>query len=323
MGLQKSLLESHPSKWHQMMTIVKQNSEIIQPQLNQQFKKLSLQRLVMVNILVFFIQYGGLNLSTLSLNPFPLWFATGTACAYLFLRGLSVLPGIVLGNFFAYYLATANFFLALGCASLLTVQALLLLWFNYRYLLNPTLIFHQLNEFIKFILYTAMLTGLVSSLLLVICYPSMHPTELPIQIGLQWWLANFNGILIFSLAMISWDAYFPQYKSIKQMTKEQLSLYILLVFSTIAFSFSSTPSTAILFALVNVLITFVISLRLGWWGAIAAVSLSGILFNFAVFMNAPLFSTSFSFLALILLQLLLCGETIISLSFSIMRHKGY
>lgn len=230
MGLQKLFLESQTGQWHQMMTIVNQNSEIIQPQLDQQFKKLSLQRFLMVNILVFFIQYGGLNLSTLSLNPFPLWFATGTACAYLFLRGYNVLPGIFLGNFFAYYLATANFSLALGCASLLTIQALLLLWFNYRYILNPSLIFYQLKQFIQFILFTAILTAWVSSLLLVICYPSMPITKPLFQIGLQWWLANLNGILIFSIAMISWDAYFPQYNSIKQTTKGQLSLYILLVF---------------------------------------------------------------------------------------------
>jgi hypothetical protein len=323
MGLQKSLLESQPSQWHQMMTIVNQNLEIIQPQLNQQFKKLSLQRFLMVNILVFFIQYGGLNLSTLSLNAFPLWFATGTGCAYLFLRGYNVLPGIFLGNFFAYYLATTNFSLALGCASLLTVQALLLLWFNYRYLLNPSLIFYQLKEFIQFLLYTTILTALVSSLLLFICYPSMPPTKPLFVIGLQWWLANLNGILIFSTAMISWDAYFPQYDSIKQTSKGQLSLYILLVFSVIVFSFSSAPKAATLFALVNVLLTLIISIRLGWYGTIAAVTLSGILFNFAVFMNAPVFFNSFSFLTLIFLQLILCGETIIGLVLAIKWHKEY
>ena len=94
-------------KWQSMLTIVNQNLELQPFKTSKtpvlQFKKMVMQRSLAENLLVFFLQYIGLKLTTFSLDPSPLWLATGTACAYLFLRGYRVLPGIWLGNFAGFY----------------------------------------------------------------------------------------------------------------------------------------------------------------------------------------------------------------------------
>src|SRR5688572_28180677 len=59
-----------------------------------------------LNIFIFLLQYMGLMQSTLSKTSAILWLGNGTALAFLFLRGLTILPGIFLGSFFAYLFIT-------------------------------------------------------------------------------------------------------------------------------------------------------------------------------------------------------------------------
>lgn len=287
-----------------------------------QFKKLFFRRLLTENLLVFFIQYSGLNISTLQLHPSPLWFATGTACAYLFLRGFSVLPGIFAGSFLAWYLAGSGLLLALGGAALFSLQAILVRWFNYRFL-RPTLIFYELRDFIKFMLFVAVLTGFLSFILFILCYSSMSSTSIPFQLWVQWWLANLNAILIFSCAFITWDAYFPSSYSMKQPNKMQLLLNGGLIFFTVVLMFSCNPVVTLCFALLNLVLVVAISALFGWYNAMTASFLSGTLLSFAAFMAAPVFSTSFSSLTMIFLQLFLFLETVLGLSCAIKRNKGY
>ena len=319
-NLQEPLLthkDKDKDKWHRMLLLVNQHSKQLQPNLKWQFKKLFLLRLLTENTFVFLLQYSSLNLSTLSLHASPLWLATGTSCAFLFLRGYSVLPGIWLGTFLAYYLAKAAFWLAFGCAIVLSLQAVFLRWFNYRYLLSPTLIFYRLQTYIKFILFAAALTALVSVVLIFMYSLLMPHREISFQLWLQWWLGNLNAILIFSCALITWDSYFPRSYSIKQLKKTLLTLYTLLVLITLALSISHTPMATILLALSNLFIILLISANYGWGGAITAAFISGILLSFAAFMGAAVFNTPFVSLTFPLLQLLLCVETIIGVIFAI------
>lgn len=312
-------------KWQSMLTIVNQYSQLLPSNTRtnqaQQFKKLVRKRLLAENILVFLLQYIGLKLSTLTLHPSPLWLATGTACAYLFLRGYSVLPGVWLGSFLGFYLEKIGFLLALDCATVLTLQGFLLLWFSYRYL-SPTLIFNHLPMFIKFIVYTALLTALASFMLIFICYSSLlsHKDTL-FQHWLQWWLANFNAILIFSCALLTWDAYFADFYAVKQW-KSIAMLFGLLLFFIIGLIFSHTPASTTFMALSILLITVFISAKFGWCGAITAAFLSGILLCFAGFFDAVLFSTYSTAVTLLLLQLFLCLNTIIALSVAIKRNHS-
>lgn len=314
------LTNKDKDKWRRILFLVNQHSKQLQPNLKLSFKKLVLLRLLSENTFVFFLQYSSLNLSTLSLRASPLWLATGTACAFLFLRGYSILPGIWLGTFLAYYLAKAAFWFALGCAIVFSLQAVVLRWFNYKYLLNPTLIFYRLQTYIKFILFTAALTALISAVLIFMYSLLIPHREISFQLWLQWWLGNLNAILIFSCALITWDSYFPRSFSVKQLNKTLLTLYTLLVLITLALSISHNPIATILFALLNLFIVILISTNYGWGGAITAAFISGIILSFSAFMGAAVFNTPFVSLTFPLLQLLLCAEAIIGVMLTI-KHK--
>jgi integral membrane sensor domain MASE1 len=315
MSLKHPLPPSDTEKWHQMQLIVNQNSKILHHDLVWQFKKLFLLRLLTANIFIFILQYIGLNLSTLSQNLSPLWFATGTSCAYLFLRGYSIIPGIWLGTFSAYYLAKAGFLVSIGCATVLSLQAVLLVWFCHRYL-SPTLIFYRLRMFVTFIIYTAILTCIVSFMLICICYLSLSHADAPFQLWLQWWLANFNAILIFSCMLITFDAYFLDFYGVKPLKRTYI-LFALLLIIIIMLIFNHTLVSTICLALLIMLLTIYISIQFGWCGGITAAFLSGMLLCFAGFSGADVFSSSSVSVTLLLLQLFLCANTIIGLSAAI------
>nr|WP_226905643.1 MASE1 domain-containing protein [Legionella antarctica] len=304
-----------------MQLVVNQNSKILHHDLVWKLKKLFLLRLLTENIFIFILQYIGLNLSTLSQNLSPLWFATGTSCAYLFLRGYSVMPGIWLGTFSAYYLAKAGFLVSICCAIVLSLQATLLLWFSHHFL-GPTLIFYRLGKFVTFVIYTAILTCIISFMLIYICYTLLlHVEASALQLWLQWWLANLNAILIFSCALITFDAYFLDFYAAKPLKKTYV-LFVLLLLVMISLIFTQTIVSTIVLALLVMLITIYVSVHFGWCGAIAAVFLSGMLFCFAGFFRTEVFSFSSVSVSLLLLQLFLCANTIIGLSVAIIYKKN-
>lgn len=315
MNLQKTSSAAHLDKWASMLSIVNENLQKIQPDLAISCKKLFFKRLIMENILVFFIQYSGLILSFYSLFSTPLWFATGTACAYLFLRGYSVLPGIWFGSFFACYFSKAGFLLACGFATLFSLQAVLLRWFHW-FSLYPTLIFYNLQSLFRFFIYTVLLTALVSMAFVGMVYSAFPLTERLALLWLQWWLANWGAMLIFSCALLTWDAYFPSFYSIKQFDKKQYIAYALLILCLIGLVFSQDTLLTLGFAVLNLFIILFISSLWGWVGAVAALCLSGIWLNFAAFLEAPVFSTPFSSATQLFLQGLLCTESIFGFCFA-------
>lgn len=319
MSLNGPLFKTNIEKWNPLLLIVNQHSQLLQPNLARQLKKLFLQRLLTENLFVFIIQYIGLNLGTISLYSSPLWFATGTSCAYLFLRSYSVLPGIWLGTFFAYLLAKSGFIVAFCCASVLCLQAVLLLWFCHQYI-SPTLIFYRLKKFVTFIAYITVLTGIASFMLLCICYSSISHADSLLHLWFQWWIANFNGILIFSCALITFDTCFLDLYSKKQWKSTSLlfGLFFLLI---IAFIYSHTPTSTTCLALLIILSTFSFSAHFGWCGAIGAAFLLGVVLCFAGLFNTALFSTYSASMTLLLLQLFLCVNTIIGLSIAIVTSQ--
>ncbi len=282
---------------------------------SQQFNTLRAKRLFADNLLVFLMQYIGLKLSTFGITPSPLWLATGSSCAYLFLRGTSVLPGIWLGSLFGFYFEKIGLKLSLECASILTVQALLLLQFSYRHL-SPTLIFTHQPMFVKYIVFTGLLTAMISFIFVGICYPVVPHNASFFQYWVKWWFANLNAIIIFSCAMVTWDAYASSVQTIKQWTTIYLIFAALLVLNVaLAFSHTLLSTTCLAFSIL--LMTVFISVRLGWCGAIAAAFLSGIVLSFAGFLDAAVFSTYSTAMSLFLIQLFLFLNATIGLSATI------
>lgn len=257
-----------------------------------EYKKIVILRFMMANILICLLQYIGLILSAF---PAPLNFATGTACAFIFLRGYYILPGIWFGCYFAEH--------NIQCATVYAVQAFLILFYSYR-LISPTLIFYRYRVLIHFILLSAFLAGISAWIL--------HPGD-----WIYYGLSNLNGILIISLGLVAWDAYFPQIYLLKKHNKPIVVLYYsLLIFFSIALLFSREPWEQVLLSMTTLPILLGVGNRLGWCGVLSVLFLFGLILNLGAFLGAPLFTTYFSWDIFMFLQVFLLMETIIGLLFS-------
>lgn len=272
-------------KWHRMSVIVSQHADSLHRTVAQSSNKLLIIRSLSENFLIFLLQYSGLMFSTLTDYPSPIWFASGTSTAYLFLRGTSVLPGIWLGTLLAYFLA--NFSVGVACivASVFSLQALLLLKLCYYYT-GPSLLFHQRKAFLHFVLLCSVLTALISFPLVYLLFVSRQLLVSPLQIWLQWWIANLNGIVIFSCALITWDAYFPQISSLKKIN---LPPFIILLFISccllVTILLSHQSNILIPCFLINLILMSMISIYYGWCGAIAALFLSALFISVLLSMH--------------------------------------
>jgi hypothetical protein len=115
------------------------------------------------------------------------------------LRGDRVLTGIWLGCFFTYYLESHQFALSCNFASVFAMQAFLLTWITRRYI-HPSLVFYHAKQLLMFSLLSGMLTAITSMILIWLSGQSYTQ-------WLQWWLANFNGVIIVSIAWIATDTF--------------------------------------------------------------------------------------------------------------------
>jgi hypothetical protein len=269
-------------KWQAMRQAVNQSTSFLQTDRSKQFQKLVITRLLSENMLVLLLQACGLMLSTLAAHPFPLWLATGTACAFIFMRGWTILPGIWLGTFIPYFLI-GHFLLACQCATLFALQTFLLFWIGQHYI-NPTLLFYNKKSLAQFIILAATITGFASWALMGVCYPN-HSDFL--FLFLQGWLANLNGILIFSIALIVLDAYFPDMHKFKKINRGIAGLLFSgIIFCGLLMTLSSQFFLMSFFSLVTLPLIVIISFLYGRCGYAAAlfllssVIIVGIHFNF-------------------------------------------
>lgn len=138
------------------------------------------------NIFIFLLQYIG------CLFSMPVSFAAGTACAFLFLRGPGLLPGLWLGSYLGSGLVNAN------C---ITIETSIILYLHY-FFVGPTLVYDRFKNFIK------------SSLIICIA-PLISPN----------YLANLLGILIVGHSLLLLDYYFSE----KLFNKQRSALFSLLV----------------------------------------------------------------------------------------------
>lgn len=306
-----NFLSSDQIKWQRMREIVNQYPSIPQSSLSLLARKRFLSRLLAENLLTFFLQYIGLMLSTLAPYSAPVWLGTGTACAFIFLRGYSILPGIWCGGFFAFYSAKAGLSIAMGAASLFAVQAFILFWLCSRFI-NPRLILNRISSWMQFLCVSMVLTGLISYFLLLLCMTQWQVHNVPLPLLWQWWLANLNGILIVSCGLVTLDTYFPQTELIKQIPKSQLFIwYGLLTVMIIGLMSSNYLYAVIGFALFTLLFVSRISYMFGWCGYMAAVFWVGLLLSFGSGLGLPVLSGQLDFTTIMSLPFLLVITTMI------------
>jgi integral membrane sensor domain MASE1 len=275
-----------------------------QPNLQRQFTKLRLSRFLTENLFSFLLQYAGLMFSTLSTYPAPLWMASGTTCAFIFLRGYTILPGIWLGSFLAYFLTTFHWQISGYAATIYSLQAGVLLWLCYQ-LACPQLLFQQRKMFCQFIISATTITALASFALgfLHDASISTHHSRLTL------WLANLNGILIFSTAIVTLDAYFPQIETLKKISKFLFTpLYGALLCCTVGLVFSKTPAFTLFFTLLTWPLLITLRLLFGLCGMMTGIFSLGFLLVFCAYLATPLFTTSFSSITLLFVEVILSVE---------------
>lgn len=296
-------------KWQPMLAIVNQHPALTLQNPKRRSLQLYLRRLFTENILVILLQYTGLTISMLVSPNSPAWLASGTACAFIFLRGISITPGIWLGTFLAYYSANTSAGLAIVIASLFAFQAVALLWVSIRYI-NPILIFYHRWQYVKFILYASAVTAFIS-----LGWVSLSQPILTVDLWLQAWLANLNGILVIAFALAVWDAYFPELESFGQLSLPLIAItYGTLLVVMIAYLGNVLPFIG--FAAIAWLLVIIISQLFGWCGVVNAIFLLGMLLTLAAFVGTPLFANHFSITALIFLESFLAISALSGLFFA-------
>src|SRR6187399_3086284 len=115
------------------------------------FKRLVITRLIAENILLLLLQLMGMKFSVLSDPALPVDFAAGTAAAFIFMRGYSILPGIWLGTLLACVFSGWTFLSSGLLASAYTLQTGLLFFLCLRFI-SPGLIFLKTKLFLRYTL---------------------------------------------------------------------------------------------------------------------------------------------------------------------------
>lgn len=288
-------------KWQRMHNLIHQNDfQIIN--FSWQFKKLWLNRLLNENLFILLLQYIGLMLSgTFTPSAIaPLWFASGTACGFIFMRGFSILPGIIIGCFLA-YLSTVNFSQALICASLNALQAILLLKLSYRFNI-PTVIFYKNENFVKFFSLCAIVTAMISYLLLEVLSTSHYALEPHLVLSehyfqnfLRWWLGNLTGIFVFSCGIVTLDFYFSQIDHFNHINKSIFYLLLTLLIINCGLLFlNQSPFLIMMLTIFTIPVILSFSVAFGWCGLTVALFIFGTLLNLGAYIQLPLFTSSFA-----------------------------
>lgn len=271
----------------------------------KKYCQLVISRFISENCLVFLLQYLGFMLSTFLS---PVWFATGTACGFVFLRGYSVLPGIIFGSFFALYLTGSSLNLASACSFLILLQTVLLVYLTQRYV-TATLVFYRLAIFLKFVLLACLITALISVSLIYICYPNLSAK---FYLWLHWWLADLNGIFGFAFALIALDTFFPQIQSLKKINLFKLSLsFCLLLVLTAALLLSHRANTIVIFSVLLLLLTQIINFYYRWCGISAAIFLMGLVLGMGASFSLPFYTVKFSAINILYIQFILLSASLL------------
>lgn len=259
------------------ITTLKQTSNIIDENSQKIYRKLIITRFLSANFFVFLLQLIGTVLSYAL--PFqPLSAATGTAFAYLYLRGIRILPGLLMASFLIPLFITRQYTISLlfTLKTFFISYGLLLLLYRFT---NPSLIFNKIWHWLRFFILAS-----------AICFLS---NLLNYNSGIEW-LIDLNGILVISLAIVTIDAYFPDIKELHRLkTRIHLHLYGIMFFLCLLQVFFVNIHLALVIASLNMLIYLYLCYKNGWCGCMSALCLQGIVYQLAALLNAPAFMSPY------------------------------
>lgn len=264
------------TKWQQMQMVVDQHPDSLPP-LFKNKNQIVIGRLAAENIMITLLQYVGIMFVMTTTVPSPIWLASGTACAFIFMRGLTIVPGMFLGTLLAALSLGTSAPMSVLYSVIYLAQTLGLLWVTQQ-LIAPSLLFHRVCPYLAFIVFSCVLTAIFAFLLSSISYSFTDAF-------IRWWLADWSSVLVFGIGLVTWDAYFPELDALKEMNKWLLiGLYGLLTIVALAILYYSGQVQAFLL-LATTCLMIIISLRYGWAGAIAANCLICIIFSLASFFH--------------------------------------
>lgn len=265
------------------------------------------------NLIAFLLQYIGLMLHLTTSLPAPVWLDTGTASAYLFMRGYRPLPGIFAGSVLAYLSADAGIGLGIVSALILTAQPLSLIYLCRRYI-SPAPLYYRSPPALAYILLAATLTAAASASLILAAYPYLNNSLPAFQIWLQWWLANLAGILTLGSGLIIWDAYFPSAHKLKALNKSRLyACYGALTLAAVLLVSSQTSTLIICSGMLVLCLLLMINVIYGKCGGVTAVCVTGFILAMAAYLGSPLFDAPLA--AVLFVQaILLCAGVCVHLS---------
>lgn len=268
--------DNQHTKWQQMRAVTSQHADILPP-LFKNKNRLMISRLITENVMMTLLQYVGLMFVMMTMVPSPIWLASGTACAFSFMRGLTIMPGIFFGGMLTFFSQDASLGMTAICSAIYMVQTLVILWVTQQ-LISPSLVFHRLCAYAVFLVASGIITAISAFLLASISYSFTDAF-------VRWWLANWCSILVFGLGLVTWDAYFAELDYLKRSSRLAIyCFYGVLALNSIAILFTQGQSQWCLLFLDTCLLIW-LSAKYGWGGAIAANCLINIIFSVASFVE--------------------------------------
>jgi hypothetical protein len=204
------------------------------------YKKIVFLRLFSETLLIVLLQY--ISICSFNFKESILWTTSGTAVAFIFLRGYSSLIGLSLGCLLGFLVQYGNTIETYKLTSIIIFQAMGIYYLTQHYI-YPSIVFHTRTQYIKFIILLASIS-LLSTLLI------STPLSFP-----QYFIANVNGVFIIGFCFNYLDAYFPDIAKLNLLNWPGilktlfLALFIGLIVNLIPHTFPSFYMASTLFIL--------------------------------------------------------------------------
>lgn len=187
--------------------------------LHKNYYQLQITRYISESMFIYLLQIIGMMITLTTPCPF-IWIAPGVACGFMFLKGVRIVFAIWLGTMCAYYFSYHRLFDSIIIASIFAIQPVVILYCNYYWLKNPSLIFKNYRHLIYYTVLVASVT-FTGAGLLIICIYLGHPTWFMFT---SIWLANLLGTLSISLIIVTWDSIAPSFINAITMRENYLKL---------------------------------------------------------------------------------------------------
>ena len=185
----------------------------------------------------FFSAKLGLQLSFVQDNVTLLWPPSGVALAALFLLGIHVWPGLVIGAFLATASTGAPLGFALGTAIGNPLEALIAYYLLRRVgRLEPR--FERIRDVLALVLFAAMLSTMVAATIGVtaLVINGMAPWSAFTSIWSVWWLGDAMGMLVVTPLLLTWGTAPHLRAPVRRQVEALVLLACLIAVSLLVFS---------------------------------------------------------------------------------------